>query len=156
MKYAKYIIVAVIIVLVIMAIVFQDKIKGWFTKKPAAVQIDNAAGSGSGAGNGGAAALNYNKLLKFGSTGAEVRELQKWLGITADGIFGAQTEAALLARKGVEEITLSQFQIALDTNDNFAGSENDNDNADGDVLGWTDSNNSLIDGLQGWIFDWAS
>ncbi len=153
-NYIKIAIVAIVIVLVVLAIVFQDKIRGWFTKKPA---VDNTAGSGSGSGSGGGSTqqLDKNKVLKYGSNGAEVRQLQKWLGITADGIFGAQTEAALMARKGVEQITLAQFESSADVNENFAG-ENNNDNADGNVLGWTGSNNGLIDGLQGWIFDWAS
>lgn len=34
-------------------------------------------------------------LLKKGSKGNEVKELQKFLGLTADGIFGAQTEKAV-------------------------------------------------------------
>ena len=152
--YIKYIIVLVIVAIVVAVILFQDKIKSWFTKKPAAVQTDNAAGGGSGSGSGGSSTpqLDKNKLLKFGSNGAEVRQLQKWLGVTADGIFGAQTEAALLARKGVEEITLAAFESTLDANQQFAGEQD----GDGDVLGWSDSNNSLIDGLQGWIFDWVS
>lgn len=155
MKYAKYIVVTVIIVLVILAIVFQDKIRGWFTKKPAAAQLETSAGNNAGGGGNGSSApqLNYNRLLKFGSNGAEVRQLQKWLGITADGIFGAQTEAALMARKGVEEITLAQFENSADVTESFAGDGND---SNGDILGWSDSNNSLIDGLQGWIFDWVS
>lgn len=36
-------------------------------------------------------------MLKRGSTGSAVKELQKKLGITADGIFGPATEAALIA-----------------------------------------------------------
>jgi hypothetical protein len=36
-------------------------------------------------------------LLKYGSKGDDVRQLQKWLGITADGIFGAQTRKAVKA-----------------------------------------------------------
>lgn len=34
-------------------------------------------------------------LLKIGSTGDEVKKLQKALGITADGVYGPQTEAAV-------------------------------------------------------------
>jgi len=36
-------------------------------------------------------------LLKVGSTGDEVKKLQQQLGITADGIFGPQTQAAVKA-----------------------------------------------------------
>jgi len=36
-------------------------------------------------------------VLKKGSKGPEVKELQKFLGVTADGIFGAHTEALVMA-----------------------------------------------------------
>jgi len=60
--------------------------------------------------------LNKNLWLKKGISGNEVKELQKLLGIAADGIFGAQTEAALLARKGTTGITLNNFASAPDVN----------------------------------------
>jgi hypothetical protein len=53
--------------------------------------------------------LNKGLVLKKGSTGKEVKELQKLLGITADGIFGAQTETALYNKKKVKQITLGQY-----------------------------------------------
>ncbi|ESU28403.1 hypothetical protein FLJC2902T_17620 [Flavobacterium limnosediminis JC2902] len=53
--------------------------------------------------------INKNKLLKKGVNGAESKELQKLLGVTADGIFGAQTEGALVAKKGVTQTTLNQY-----------------------------------------------
>jgi peptidoglycan hydrolase-like protein with peptidoglycan-binding domain len=56
-----------------------------------------------------AVTLNKNIVLKMGSRGNEVKELQKLLGISADGIFGAQTEAALFAKKGFRQITLKQY-----------------------------------------------
>ena len=34
-------------------------------------------------------------MLKNGSTGAEVKELQEFLGLSADGVFGKGTEAAV-------------------------------------------------------------
>jgi peptidoglycan hydrolase-like protein with peptidoglycan-binding domain len=53
--------------------------------------------------------LNGGLLLKKGSSGYEVKELQKRLGISADGVFGSQTEAALFAKKHVYQITLNQY-----------------------------------------------
>lgn len=53
--------------------------------------------------------LDKNKTLKKGVKGAEVRELQRLLGISADGDFGPATEAALLKAKGVTQITLNTF-----------------------------------------------
>ena len=56
--------------------------------------------------------LNVSLVLKRGSKGAEVRELQKRLGFTGtniDGDFGGQTEQALLAQKKVSQITLAAF-----------------------------------------------
>lgn len=53
--------------------------------------------------------INKNLLLQKGSKGIEVQELQKILGLNADGIFGSQTEAALLNKKGVKQITLNNY-----------------------------------------------
>ncbi len=53
--------------------------------------------------------LDKNKTLKKGVKGAEVRELQRLLGITADGDFGPATEKALLKAKGVTSIALSKW-----------------------------------------------
>lgn len=56
------------------------------------------------------AALDRNKLLKVGSKGLEVRELQRLLGITIDGDFGSkQTLVALQNAKGVAAISLNSF-----------------------------------------------
>jgi lysozyme family protein len=54
-------------------------------------------------------ALNPTLVLKKGSKGLEVRELQKRLGIAVDGDFGAKTLAALQAQKKVSQITLAAF-----------------------------------------------
>lgn len=53
--------------------------------------------------------LNADLLLKRGMQGYEVKELQRLLNVTADGIFGPMTENALYNRKGVRQITLNQF-----------------------------------------------
>ncbi|MCW5907309.1 MAG: hypothetical protein KIS94_05585 [Chitinophagales bacterium] len=56
--------------------------------------------------------LDFNRILRKGVTGNEVKLLQAWLGVSIDGIFGPVTEAALLAKKGVAEITLNQYANA--------------------------------------------
>lgn len=58
--------------------------------------------------------LNKNLVLKKGSKGAEVRNLQTKLGVDADGDFGSITESALLKAKGVKSITLNQFDGKVD------------------------------------------
>ena len=61
--------------------------------------------------------LNKNLVLKNGSKGNEVKELQKLLGgIKIDGDFGQETEAALVAKKGVKQITLAQFATTATVN----------------------------------------
>lgn len=53
--------------------------------------------------------LDGNLILKIGSKNLETKKLQELLGIYADGIFGANTEKTLLAKKGVKNITLNEF-----------------------------------------------
>lgn len=60
--------------------------------------------------------LDKNLILKVGSRGLEVVELQKRLGIVADGIFGPVTEKALFAKKGVQNSSLNQYAITADRN----------------------------------------
>ena len=56
------------------------------------------------------ATLDRNKLLKVGSKGLEVRELQRLLGVNIDGAFGAkETLAALQNAKGVVAVSLNSF-----------------------------------------------
>jgi len=79
-----------------------------------------ASGSGSSAST--ATALNKNLTLKKGmAKNAEVAELQRLLGFTGktiDGLFGNDTETALVARKAVKQITLNQFATYPDVNKN--------------------------------------
>ena len=53
--------------------------------------------------------LNTTLVLKKGSKGLEVRELQKRLGVAVDGDFGTNTLTALQKQKGVSQITLATF-----------------------------------------------
>lgn len=62
--------------------------------------------------------INQHKILQKGMQGAEVAELQRLLGIYGDGVFGAQTEAALLAKKGVKSITLASYNSTATVNAN--------------------------------------
>lgn len=53
--------------------------------------------------------LDRNKVLSKGSKGLEVRELQRLLGVTIDGDFGANTLKALQSKKGVSSISLASY-----------------------------------------------
>ncbi len=60
-----------------------------------------------------ASQLDINKLLKFNSTGDEVKELQKRLKISVDkgvGIFGKNTRNALFQQKKLVEIRLKDWK----------------------------------------------
>lgn len=66
--------------------------------------------------------LNESKMLKQGTSGAEVEELQAFLNdvfgesLEIDGIFGPLTEAALLSSAGVNQITLEELYEFEDVN----------------------------------------
>lgn len=60
-------------------------------------------------------AINKSMVLKRGSRGAEVKTLQRKLGIISDGIFGAITEDKLLKNKGVKQISLNAFEGRIST-----------------------------------------
>jgi hypothetical protein len=63
--------------------------------------------------------INKNLLLKQGSKGDEVKELQKLLGgLTIDGIFGNATKNRLFTIKGVSEITLNNYNKISNVNIN--------------------------------------
>ncbi|MNE63484.1 hypothetical protein D3C80_1588370 [compost metagenome] len=53
--------------------------------------------------------LDKNLILKKGSQGEEVRELQGLLKVATDGIFGPITESALLKQRGVKQISLNAW-----------------------------------------------
>lgn len=55
------------------------------------------------------ATLNKNLILKKGSKGLEVRELQRLLGIAIDGDFGSNTLSALQKAKGISEVSINVF-----------------------------------------------
>lgn len=53
--------------------------------------------------------LDNNIILKIGSKGAEVVQLQKYLGVSADGIFGPLTQTALKNAIGVIQASINQY-----------------------------------------------
>lgn len=99
----KYITVGILLIVIVLVIVFREKLTALFTKANAAPATPPAAVPTP------PAALNLTLLLKRGSTGPEVKVLQSYLGVTADGQFGPITENALLAKKGIKEVTLANY-----------------------------------------------
>lgn len=57
--------------------------------------------------------LDTTLVLKNGSTGAEVKKLQQYLNVSADGIFGPKTEAALKAAINKISTSLDGYLIAI-------------------------------------------
>lgn len=56
--------------------------------------------------------MDPNKVVAKGSTGLEVKELQKLLGFKGtdiDGIFGNDTETRLFTLKGVKKVSVNQY-----------------------------------------------
>lgn len=90
---------------------------------PEGVDVNIDPGSGSGLTiDKLSKTLNRNKTLSQGSTGPEVRELQRLVGADADGVFGPMTLAALQRAAGVSSTTLAKLpaQIAAVTARNNA------------------------------------
>lgn len=59
---------------------------------------------------------NWNKILKKGSTGAEVKVLQKALRqLDIDGNFGSGTEKRLKAVTGLNQISVNQYNNLMET-----------------------------------------
>lgn len=63
----------------------------------------------NGGGGSSTPTMNLNLVLKNGSKGLEVRELQKLLKVGIDGDFGPLTEAALYSVRSVKQISVNQF-----------------------------------------------
>lgn len=117
-KYAPYIIAAALVVLLFF--VFKPK-------APARTPITGGGTTGGGTGGNtppaGGGALNRERLLSRGSTGAEVSELQRLLRaegetIAVDDNFGPITEAALQRRRNRTSTTLNQFTAEAATGAN--------------------------------------
>jgi len=102
----KYIIIAVVVAIIAAIIIFREKIKAFFSGSSSSA---TAPGFPPAPQPAAPVVLDYDKLLKRGTTGPEVKQLQAWLGVSSDGIFGPITESALQQKKGVVEITLNQY-----------------------------------------------
>ena len=63
----------------------------------------------------GSTGIDRTKILKLGSKGAEVKELQKLLDVQQDGDFGKITLNALMSVKGVSQISLNAFNEKIST-----------------------------------------
>ena len=57
------------------------------------------------------AVLDSNLVLQLGSRGQEVATLQKLMSISADGVFGSQTESRLFQLKGVKKVSINQYRL---------------------------------------------
>ena len=130
LKTWQYVGIAGLILLLFGLFLFWDKIKAFFSKKTPPVTNPTPPAQNSG--------LNINLLLKNGVYNSEeVKLLQTWMGgITADGDFGPQTEARLMAVKGVKEVTLSTYPSLPNTQ---AAIDEMEDAADSDSGNWFDS-----------------
>lgn len=106
----KYLIIAAVLTVVVLLFIFRDKIKALFSRTAQTTPAQPAAAAQPQA----PAQLDYNKILRKGVNGPETRQLQAWLGVATDGIFGPVTESALIDRKGVDSISLNGFQSTPD------------------------------------------
>lgn len=117
----QYIIAAVVLVVIVLLVIFRDKITKLFTKPSYNAGAGTPAITPQQAAQGGVSTqLDYNKLLKQGVTGNEVKLLQSWLNVAQDGDFGPITAQALFNRKNTLEITLAQFSLWPDKTANTA------------------------------------
>ena len=119
MKTYQYVIIAIVVVIVIALLLFKEQLKALVApKKQTQTKTTTASDI--------PAELDYNKILFKGiDAKPEVKKLQGWLGITADGSFGPITEAALQNRKGVDRISLKQFSELADATHGASGDYSD-------------------------------
>ncbi len=150
----KYIALVVFFIVLVVLIVFRNQISAALTKSSTQPGKEPQTNPSTPA----AVVLDYNKLLRKGMTAAEVKRLQQWLGITADGVFGNQTESALYNKKGVKEITLNEY-INIYPDLTGAGSDpaDTYGNSD-DIINWstTDPNAGFLDQVSSYLFNWLS
>lgn len=66
-------------------------------------QKNSSSGRSSGSGSSGRGSSGSGS-----PTAAQIKELQAWLGVEPDGIFGAQTQAAAKAMFGASEVTAAK------------------------------------------------
>lgn len=118
MSNRKYILLISILLVVSLYLVYMPEINEFFKKLFSGKKVNESQNTAPEP-----AAIDANKMLKKGSKGIEVTELQKRLkkvptvnlGNTGsqqngiDGDFGPLTETALFKVKGVKQITLNQY-----------------------------------------------
>lgn len=122
----------IVVLLLILYFMFQADIKAWNARRKIKAGDADAPDVSKGSGAGGA--LDQNLILKKGMAGAEVKELQRRMVAAynanpgasnialklpkygVDGVFGGETEAALLAWKGVKQIALKDAGGGSDSN----------------------------------------
>ena len=87
-------------------------------------------------------ALTTGFPIKQGSTGTMVKQLQSYLGVTVDGIWGPKTQAAFVAQTGKTQIA-SQTELT-DVLNQLASTVSPSSKADMIYNNWTDSDSALI------------
>lgn len=89
----------------------------FLTKKPTEtpLQVENSA---TDQNEPVAPTINKNLVVKLGSKGLEVKELQKLMSIKADGIFGPVTEARLIKLKNVKSASINSYKNLPTLNQN--------------------------------------
>jgi hypothetical protein len=111
---SKYFYLLLITAAIVLVVIYRNRLTAFFTGSGTATATPPAPANNN---TPAPTQLNYDKLLRKGSTGPEVKQLQYLLAIPTDGIFGDETEGALQYRKGVTEVTLNQFSDLPDTED---------------------------------------
>lgn len=128
----KYLYLILLILLIIWIIIKIRQMKNTSSKENGSTGTSSATNSGSNNSSGystlgselGNLVLNKSKMLQKGSTGAEVKELQKLINQTGanptlatDGIFGKRTEDALVKVFGYNGADLNTIEMAIWWND---------------------------------------
>lgn len=104
----KYLTIGILVFIVVLLVIYRNKLTLYFSGNAAAAQAPAGAPIITAA-TPAAVTINRDRILKRGITGEEVRLLQLLLGVTADGIFGPVTEAALEEQKCDIQTTLNSF-----------------------------------------------
>jgi len=135
----KYFTIGILVLIVILLVVFRKKLTALFTKGEvsALTPAQQAEAVQAAAANAQTQApgitINRDKYLYKGVNAPEVKLLQDLLGVTSDGNFGPQTEAALQNQKCVVATTLNAF-AAQSCNTNLNGDYEVDEDSNGFVI----------------------
>lgn len=107
----------IILTLVVLYFIFKQDIDAYYKRMMGKVEDDPTGGN-----------VNIDKILSKGDKGLEVKALQQSIVASGvplpkygdDGIFGMETESALVEIAGVKKISLSGFQALVSTKKNPA------------------------------------